>query len=114
MIITTTYEQYKNLSKNKGKDTKTVYKEWLLEEQKLILIYDGWTLPFQMQYNNFALNVYGPEGAGAGASKQESVIPPIPPSSKVTYYTPNGSDGITLGYYTPDLDDSINSYYIYV
>jgi hypothetical protein len=113
MIVTTTYEQFKNLPKNKGKDSKTVYKEWLFEEQKLLNITDAWKLYFEMQYNSFNLNIYGPEGALTGASDQV-IIPPIPPISKVTYYTPNGSDGIILGYYTPDLDDTINSYYIYI
>jgi hypothetical protein len=115
MIVATTYEQYKNLPKNKGKDSKVIYKEWLFEENKLIIMYDSIVMMFGLQVNSFNNNVYGPYGAGAGASGGEGgEIPPIPPSTKVTYYTPNGSDGITLGYYTPDLDDTINSYYIYV
>jgi hypothetical protein len=109
MIIATTYEQYKNLPKNKGKDSKTIHKEWLLEEAKLLMMYDAWTLPFHMQYNNFSLNVYGPYSAGAGGSSQ-----PIIPTNTVTYYTPNGVNGPgpLLGYYTPDTLS--NSYYIYV
>jgi len=110
-MIITTFEQFRNLPQNKGRDSKTVYKEWLFEEQKLLLMYDGWTLPFQMQYNNFSLNVVGQGGAGSGASGQYT--PPIP-TTRVTYYTPNGSLIPLLGYYTPDLDDSVNSYYIYV
>jgi hypothetical protein len=113
MIVATTYEQFKNLPKNKGKDSKTIYKKWLFEEQKLLNTAEAWRLYFEMQYNNFNLNVYGPDGSLTGASGQ-FIIPPTPPTSRVTYYTPNGSDGVTLGYYTPDLDDTITSYYIYI
>jgi hypothetical protein len=110
MIITTTYEQFRNLPKNKGRDTKVLYKEWLLEEAKLLLMYDAWTLPFHMQYNNFNLNVYGPGGATSGGSQS---IPPIP-TNVITYYIPNGVNGPgpLLGYYTPDTLS--NSYYVYV
>jgi hypothetical protein len=113
MIVATTYEQYKNLPKNKGKDSKAVYKEWLFEENKLIVMYDSIVMMFGLQVNSFSFDVYGPEGAGAGASGGGG-IPPIPPTGRVTYYTPNGSTDITLGYYQPDYDDTINSYYIYV
>jgi hypothetical protein len=40
MLIATTYEQYKNLPHNRGRDTNTLYKEWLFEEQKLLFFAD--------------------------------------------------------------------------
>jgi len=105
MIISTTYHQFKNLPKNKGKDTQTVYKEWLFEEAKLLMMVDGYMMAFAMQ----STGIVGPSVSNAGGSSQ-----PLPiPSTKVTYYTPNGSDGVTLGYYDPDLDNG-NSYYVYV
>lgn len=110
-MLVTTFEQFKNLPKNKGRDSKLVYKDWLFEEQKLLLMQDSYSMLFQMQLNNYNLDVYGPYSPAAGAS--ETFNPPIP-TNKVTYYTPNGSSGLPLGYYTPDLDDLVNSYYIYV
>jgi hypothetical protein len=113
MIIATTYEQYKNLPMNRGKDSGTIYKEWLFEEAKLLMMVDGYQMAFTMQNSPFSMGVVGPGQSTAGGSTPPTPIPPIP-TTKVTYYTPNGSDGVTLGYYTPDLDDSVNSYYIYV
>lgn len=110
-MIITTFEQFKNLPHNRGRDNKAVYKEWLLEEAKLQMMLEAYTMPFELQFNNYSIGVYGPAGALAGGSTIP--LPPLP-TVRVTYYTPNGSDGITLGYYTPDLDDTINSYYIYV
>jgi hypothetical protein len=66
------------------------------------MMQDSIMMMFQMQDGNFT-----PGGSAP------TPLPPIPVTG-VTYYTPNGSDGITLGYYTPDLNDLINSYYIYV
>jgi len=109
MLIATTYEQYKNLPQNRGKDTKLLYKEWLFEESKLQMIYDCYTMPFHMQFNNYNLGVYGQCGAATGASTPTTPLP----STRITYYTPNGANGITLGYYTPDLDNN-QAYYIYV
>ena len=111
MIITTTHEQFRNLPKNKGKNSKTIHKEWLLEERKLLMMYDTIQMMFQLNSYNFQEGVFGPVNAGAGGSDQP--IPPIP-TNEVTYYTPNGANGITLGYYTPDLSNGINSYYVYV
>ena len=108
-MLVTTYEQFKNLPYNRGLDTKTVYKRWLLEENKLQMVYDCFTMTFQMQNTNFMTAVMGNCGPATGASSPATI-----PLTGVTYYTPNGKDGITLGYYTPDLDDLINSYYIYV
>jgi hypothetical protein len=111
-MIITTFEQFKNLPKNKGRDSKVVYKEWLFEEAKLQMVYDAYTMNFQMQFNNYTWGVYGPAGSTTGAS-ETPFVPPIPVTG-VTYFTPNGSSGLPLGYYTPDLNDLINSYYIYV
>jgi len=110
MIITTTYEQFRNLPKNKGKDSKTIHKEWLLEERKLLMMYDAIQMIFQLNNYNFQEGVFGPVNAGAGGSDQP--IPPVP-TNNVTYYTPNGETApLFLGYYTPDIDS--NSYYIYI
>lgn len=103
MIIATTYEQFKNLPKNKNRDSKVVYNEWLLEESKLLLMYQNITM-----FNMESMESNGP----AGGSTPPSGLPPT--SSRITYFTPNGADGVTFGYFTPDLDDGSQSYYVYV
>jgi hypothetical protein len=115
MIIATTYEQYKNLPKNKGKDSKAVYKEWLFEESKMLMMVDGWVMSFNMQSNPFSLGVVGPgqsTAGGSGEGSNQSVIPP-PPTVKVTYYFPDGNSTPNGGYYEPDSELLLDSYYVY-
>jgi hypothetical protein len=107
MIIATTYEQFKNLPLNRSKDNKQIYKEWLFEEAKLLMMVDGYMMAFTMQ----STGIVGLGQSTAGGSTPP-FSPPIP-SSRVTYYTPNGSNGVILGYYTPDLDNN-QAYYIYI
>jgi hypothetical protein len=110
MIITSTYEQFKNLPKNKGKDSKTTYKEWLFEEAKLLMMVDGFMLAFAMQ----STGIVGIGQSTAGGSG--GYIPPIPPppTAKVTYYTPDGNTIPGIGYYEPDEEFLFSSYYVYV
>jgi hypothetical protein len=110
MIITTTYEQFKNLSKNKGKDSRTVYKEWLFEEAKLLMMVDGFMLAFAMQ----STGIVGIGQSTAGGSTPPPPGPPPPPVVKVTYYTPDGNTIPGIGYYEPDEEFLFSSYYVYV
>jgi hypothetical protein len=82
-----------------------------MEESKLQMIYDCYTMPFHMQNNNYNLGVVGQCGPATGASTPVPITPI--PTTRVTYYTPNGEMGPTLGYYIPDLDNN-QAYYIYV
>ena len=40
-MIITTFEQFIYLPQNRGKDMKTIYNEWLLEESKLVYLMES-------------------------------------------------------------------------
>jgi len=40
-MIITTFEQFRYLPQNRGKDMKTIYNEWLLEESKLVYLMEA-------------------------------------------------------------------------
>jgi len=104
-MIITSFEQFRYLSKNKGRDPKAVYKDWLFEEAKLLMLMDSFVMMFQMMDSSFVPPVGGNNG---------EYSPPGPQT--VTYYAPSGMDApLYLGYYLPD--DSLvpdNSYYVFV
>jgi len=41
-MIITSFEQFRYLPQNRGKDTKTIYNEWLLEESKLVYLMEAY------------------------------------------------------------------------
>ncbi len=106
-MIITSFEQFRYLSKNKGRDPKAVYKDWLFEEAKLLMLMDSMVMMFQMMDSAFI------PPAGGSSPEPELYFPP--PPLNVTYYAPSGMDGpLYLGYYTPD--DSLaadQSYYVF-
>ena len=111
MLFPQSFLEYKNMPKNKGKDSKKLYKEWLIVESQMQMLVTSIGMVVGIQSNT---GVVGPSGVGNSAGGGgDAPLPPFP-DRPLTYYYPDGSDGIILGYYTPDLDDGVNSYYIYV
>jgi hypothetical protein len=113
-MLITTFEHFRYLPQNRGKDPKTVYKEWLFEEAKLLMMVDGYMMAFAMQSGPFSMGVVGPGQSTAGGSG--GYVPPIPPPPlpKVTYYTPDGNLIPGIGYYEPDEEFLFQSYYVFV
>jgi hypothetical protein len=90
-MIATSFERFKNLPENRNIDAKTLYKRWLVEENKLL-----------MMFESFQLTTWTVNNATGAAN---------PPRVWLTYFQPNGRDGITLGYYTPDTNTTVGSSY---
>jgi hypothetical protein len=108
-MLITTFEHFRYLPQNRGRDPKTVYKEWLFEEAKLLMMVDGYMMAFAMHST-----VVGPGQSTAGGSG--GYVPPVPPppAVKITYYTPDGNLIPGIGYYEPDEALLFNSYYVFV
>ena len=98
MLFPQSFVDYKNLPKNKGKDVKKLHKEWLIVEARLNMLYECLYMAYGMC-----------SAVDAGDSGGSRFSP-----DGVTYYTPDGDDGITLGYYHPDYNKPGQSYYIFV
>ena len=61
-MIVTSFEQFRYLSQNRGKDTKTIYNEWLLEESKLMHLMEAYHMITPISQTN---GITGPAGANA-------------------------------------------------
>lgn len=88
-MFITTFEQYKNLPQNRGKNIGELQKQWLFEERKLLLFYEA--MEIQHYMTNYA----------DGASKSTQITP-----------EPTGVTYFVEGYFTPETPE--DSYYVFV
>lgn len=80
-MLITTFEQWAKLPQNRNRRPADIYNEWLLEEQKLLMLYNQISL--WEQWNQFN-NAYGAANSGSASG---SVPPPV-----VSYFDYVGSD----------------------
>jgi hypothetical protein len=66
-MIITTFEQFRYLPQNRGKDMKTIYNEWLLEESKLVYLMEAIQMITPMTNG-----LVGPAGGSAPAEGPEN------------------------------------------
>jgi len=68
-MIITSFEQFRYLPQNRGKDTKTIYNEWLLEESKLVYLMEAYHMISPISQTT---GLIGPAGGSAPQSNQET------------------------------------------
>jgi hypothetical protein len=73
-MIITSFEQFRYLPQNRGKDTKTIYNEWLLEESKLVYLMEAYNIITPIPQST---GLAGPAGGSAETpetSPQQEII----------------------------------------
>lgn len=86
-MIITSFEQFRYLPQNRGKDTKTIYNEWLLEESKLVYLMEAYHMITPIPQST---GLAGPAGGSTQETPETSPQQEIVTQSGQALITENG------------------------